>query len=184
MTAAAAEYEVPWKGENNDEQPHFHDILPEVPDKNAVPNVVEGSPSLGTPDDPWHGVTVKSESFTLLIHANKGADRVIMGFEVIPNWATMTARINMIQLDEESELAVLSLRQMSPEAPLTVLAGTEANDQDATISKVNGTGAVDGPKKKFGMDTYGWKFANKMEKVNLNGTIYYRPLYLPDVVEE
>ena len=80
-----------------------------------------------------------------------------MGFEVIPNWATMTARINMIQLDEESALAVLSLRQMAPTSPMVVFAGSEGSNPNYTITTADGNGSVVGPKDGFN----GWVYAGK-----------------------
>lgn len=148
-------------------------LIPHV----ANPDPPEGTNALGTPDDPWYGATIGSENFTLLFHANRGAERILMGFEVIPNWATMTARINMIQLDTESALAVLSLRQMAETSPMIVFAGTEGNNFTATISTRDGSGSnVVGPKDGLG----GWKFAQKMIKVDTNGGPYWMPLFEPN----
>ncbi len=164
-------------------------IQPEdaVQDCNIIPNPDtpgSGKNSVGTAQNPWHGLVIRTANLFASIYAWFSEDRTLFGFDAIPSITIIKARTAMQQHDDESDLAVLQLDQQAPTGPVLYIDANEDNDQTATISKVNGSGAVDGPKKKFGMDTYGWKFANKMEKVNLNGTIYYRPLFLPDVEEE
>lgn len=146
-------------------------------DKNLIPSVDTGHPTLGTSNDPWYGATFASENFAFMYHCNHDYDRIIMGYEAIPNWATTYGRVNIMQSNTESDLAVLSLRQMAPEAPIAVIAGTEEGDQDATISTATGGGIVaPGPKLK-GLGSFGWEHSGEMMQVNLNGKKRWLALY-------
>lgn len=55
-------------------------IRPNTPDVNITPN--PSSPGddknmVGTPNHPWDGATFASPNFTLLFHANRGAERIL-----------------------------------------------------------------------------------------------------------
>ncbi len=160
----------------------------ETANRNLIPHVdepdpPEGTNALGTAQNPWYGAVIRSEDLFALFYTWFTENRNLFGFDVVPSITYIKARNAMEQHDDESDLAVLQFGQKAPEGQLLYIDANEDNDQAATISKVNGTGAVDGPKKKFGMDTYGWKFANKMKKEILNGVEYWSPLYVPDVQE-
>lgn len=163
-----------------------NDLRPkETANRNLIPHVdepdpPEGTNALGTAQNPWYGLVVRGNLLWSLIFSWYGYDRVLLGFDTVPSITYIKARTAMEQHDDESTLAVLQLGQKAPNGPLLYIDANEDNNQTATISKVNGTGALEGPKKKFGQDLYGWKFANKMKKEFLNGVEYWSPLYVPD----
>ncbi len=76
--------------------------------RNLIPNADSGTPAVGTIYDPWFGATFASANYNFMYHCNYEYDRIIMGYEVIPNWATTYGRVNIMQSDTESGLAVFN----------------------------------------------------------------------------
>ncbi len=158
------------------------DYSPNPADVNIVPNPDtpgSGKNSVGTAQNPWHGLVIRTANLFASIYAWFSEDRTLFGFDAVPSITNIKARTAMQQHDDESDLAVLQLDQQAPTGPVLYIDGSEASNQLATISTFNGgQGSVDGPLRKGG-GLAGWKFANKMVKIKVNGTEneYWMPLF-------
>ena len=155
---------------------------PDDDDVNVIPNATQNPANdynmVGTEDHPWHGATFASANYSFMFHSNPEADRIIMGYEVIPNWATTYGRVNIMQSDSESGLAGVTMRQMSETAPMIVFAGTEGSAIGNTFSTFSGgNGGTVGPQGK-GNAPAGWKFV-KMMKVKINSSPEQTDQWIP-----
>ena len=172
----------------------------DVQDCNVVPNKdSDGADEnmLGKTDDRWFGVNAHEGNFELedttgkkyftvstpngaaMVRVVGDGDRVFLGFDVVSS-TTQGARIQMQQTETAGAIPVASFKQLDDDEPFIGFDGTSASSQQKSISTANGTGAVDGPMRKAGMDLMGWRFANVMARVEINGSDYWLPLFIPD----
>lgn len=73
--------------------------------KNIIPNVDAGNPTVGTAQNPWHGLVIRTANLFASIFAWFGEDRTLFGFDAIPSITIIKARTAMQQHDDESTLA-------------------------------------------------------------------------------
>ncbi len=158
------------------------DMMPKTDDdgvdRNIIPNVDEGNPTVGTVQDAWHGIAIRGSGVVPLLYTWYEYDRLMVGYNGLPSITALKGRTCIQQGNSSAAISVLHLDQKDEDQPILYIDGAEAGNQTATISTfTGGSGAVDGPTRKGGAPA-GWKFV-KMMKVKVNSTEneFWIPIY-------